>query len=79
VLPFGISACAATKLSLAFEKADPSAVYPYSAIRNSFQICSQRHSQQLFVVNKRLLANFIPALMAICFELPTAVRGGAEF
>jgi hypothetical protein len=24
------------------------------------------------------MANFIPAL-AICFELPTAVRGGAEF
>ncbi len=41
---FGTSACGSAKrigkLSSAYEKAYPSVVYLYSAIRNSFQICS---------------------------------------
>jgi hypothetical protein len=53
-------------LSISTTGLETASKFVHSAIANSS------------IVNKRLLTNFIPAL-AICFELPTAVRGGAEF
>jgi hypothetical protein len=53
-------------LSISTARLETASKFVHSTIANSS------------IVNKRLLTNFIPAL-AICFELPTAVRGGAEF